>query len=306
MVAPRVHEVRSRHLRVLVEARGECGVQRADHRRPDRADDEVATLVIPLQSPDKVVGERLDGLCEARAVGSLDTCLHTIGHRVQHADGEAAVGAPGDLGGAENGGALWNVGVFARVGGKVGTRRRTPDAAGVERFERRDVAAEEAAEAAESEDSRALDEERALFRKEALEGREIHDRGVDLDLPEVGVEGRIEHQVGGEQILNVRTRTRVHFASRVERIAGGRGTNVARPANHVRHDLHVLRRAREAQAGEVSEARRTSALGLPPEGPLILLLPALDESPHLQPPRLHRIAGEAELRERDAQLRAPA
>jgi hypothetical protein len=50
----------------------------------------------------------------------------------------------------------------------------------------------------------ALDEERAPLLEELLEGREVHHRRVGLDLAEVGVDGGVHREVGGEAVLEVR------------------------------------------------------------------------------------------------------
>src|SRR2546430_17189758 len=61
-----------------------------------------------------------------------------------------------------------------------------------------------------------------------------------------------------------------------------------------------------AQAFEVAEALRAACFGLAPPRPLVLLVVALDEAADLEPPRLHGVAGEAELAVRDANLRGPS
>jgi hypothetical protein len=66
--------------------------------------------------------------------------------------------------------------------------------------------------AAEVEDAAALEEEVALLREEQAEARQVDLLLVDLDLREVGVDGEVGRQVGGDAVLEVaaerRSRTR--------------------------------------------------------------------------------------------------
>src|SRR5258708_4680514 len=63
---------------------------------------------------------------------------------------------------------------------------------------------------------------------------------------------------------------------------------------------------RNAKPLEMPEPRRAARLRLAPPRPLVLLVVALAEAPDLQSPRLYRIAGEAELAVRNADLRCPS
>ena len=68
---------------------------------------------------------------------------------------------------------------------------------------RADASRVEQLRTAELKDLRAFDEEGAALLESRLERGEVHDRGIDLHLPEVRVDGRIEREVAGEAILEV-------------------------------------------------------------------------------------------------------
>jgi hypothetical protein len=59
----------------------------------------------------------------------------------------------------------------------------------------------------EGEDSGALHEERPLFLVPGLEGREVHNRRVNFDLAEIGVQGGVQGNVGAEPVLQVHAHT---------------------------------------------------------------------------------------------------
>src|SRR6185503_21218485 len=98
--------------------------------------------------------------------------------------------------------------------------RRPPDAAAVEERERRDVAAEETVEPAEAEGTASLDEEGPPLREEGLERRQVDDRRIHFDLAEVGVDGRVEREVGRQQVLEIGTGPRIGVLLPVEGIVG--------------------------------------------------------------------------------------
>src|SRR6185503_4075694 len=109
----------------------------------------------------------------------------------------------GDLRRAQDRRCFRNVGVGAGAVGEVCTLRRTTDAPGIERAERRDITAEIAVESAEAEYAGTGDEEGTFFRERRLEGREVHDRRISFDLAEVGIERGVESKVGAEVVLQV-------------------------------------------------------------------------------------------------------
>ena len=65
----------------------------------------------------------------------------------------------------------------------------------------------DAAAAELTEEGGALDEERALLGEEGLEGREVHDGRIHLDLAEVRIHRGVQREVGPE------TELRVHAAA---------------------------------------------------------------------------------------------
>ena len=72
---------------------------------------------------------------------------------------------------------------------------RQADAAGEEQIDRLRLA--------ELERRRVLEEERPLLGEEQIEAREVHLLLVGLDLREVGVDGRVEREVGTDSPLHV-------------------------------------------------------------------------------------------------------
>src|SRR5438067_12190512 len=56
---------------------------------------------------------------------------------------------------------------------------------------------------AEAEDLESFGEERPLLRIERLELCEVDDRGIDLDLPEIGIQRAGERQRRGERVLEI-------------------------------------------------------------------------------------------------------
>src|SRR5439155_3898682 len=86
---------------------------------------------------------------------------------------------------------------------------------------------EAAAVAAEGEQLAALDEERPALLQLRLERREVDDRGIDLDLAEVGVEAGVERQGRGEAVFEVGAAAAGIVAGRMERVARRAGPPVA-------------------------------------------------------------------------------
>src|SRR6266571_8564110 len=122
----------------------------------------------------------------------------------------AAAGLPGQLDSAEDVRATGDVGE-ARVGVvPLGHRPpgRPPDAAAIEELGLSPVEAPVVAPAAvpEIEDRRPFDEERPLLGEERLDVTQIHDGGVHLDLPEVGVDRPAEREVAADPDLEIRSR----------------------------------------------------------------------------------------------------
>jgi hypothetical protein len=170
-------------LRVLRQLRLEQWIlQVADDRGGDEADLGIAVIEVALDPAHEVVGTRLHFLGTQRAV-QLDRGRLPRSECLEQAEGPARLAASGELRRADDLGRVGHVGVLGAV--RQVALGLPSDPSRIEHPEVRDVGAEIAAEVTEAEDTTAFDEEGTPLREERLERREVHDRGIHLDLAEV-------------------------------------------------------------------------------------------------------------------------
>ena len=116
-----------------------------------------------------------------------------------------------------------------------------------------------------------LDEERALLLVVGLERGEVEDRRVGLDLPEVGLEGGVEREVGRDAVLEVGAEVALVVPALVRRPVGGGIGRIGGAAHHVRHDLELAGRADAVESRDGAGAAHESLLvtvPVRPGGPL--------------------------------------
>ena len=115
-----------------------------------------------------------------------------------------------------------------------------------------------------------LAEERALLRKEGLEGGEVEDLLIDLHLPEVRQDGRLEGEVAGQVPLGI-------AADGEARPGAGDGTEAPLEVAHAGQgegaQLEAALRRQVGQVLEAAVARHHGGVGAGDEGPLVGLLP---------------------------------
>ena len=226
--------------------------QRAQTVRPPvhrRADDTDIRLVRELatHARDGIAGERLHGLPRQEAT-SQDVGELLLRDGVHHADRVPAHAAR-QLRRAENRRLRRRVGVRRIVDRQIaGGLRRTADAPGVEQ-----VVAAVVAVGVEAKVAGTLDEEGAPLREERLEGRQVDDGRVGLDLTEVRVDGRRERQAGGEGVLHVEAERGVWRRRAQKRIAAD-GLSRQVPPRHTASTPN----ASASRPSSVQPARRTT------------------------------------------------
>ena len=236
----------------------------------------------------EVVGQRLHREVAARAVQELHRSALAPGDAVERTDRPAALRTPRELRGTEDRGVLGHVGKLDRDRETTAERRdlrRPPDAPRRQHRQARHVGAEEAAEPTQAEVPRTLDEERPLFVEESLKGGKIHDCRVDFDLTEIGVDGRIERQVGRDAQRGVAADATIDRV-RIEEWIGPIAGNIRRASHRVRHQLRAAGRMSNHQTMQVSEARRPARLVQSPPRPLRQLVQPVLLTPDLQAPGL--------------------
>ena len=255
--------------------------------------------------PHEVIGQGLHGVVGAKAAGGIEH-RRPLARRggVEHADRPPTRRPAGELSSAEDGGVVWKVHKLPRRERR--SQRPVPDAARVEELRRVAELDEASRPASEPEDVRPLDEEGPVLGQELLERRQVHERGVDLDLAEVGVHRRVQGEVGGHAVLEVQPRAPEIVARFVEGIRGVTGLPEGAAPHAVGEELEPLRRRDVAQPGQVSEARHEPAFRLPDERPHGEFVLAQNGPHEADAPDLVRGAREAQLRERDTVLGRPA
>src|SRR5439155_9036741 len=220
------------------------------------------------------------------------------------ADRPAAGRAPGELGGAEDGGAPGDVLEGAARGWLP--LRRPPDAPRIQ-VQRQVAEVDHAAAAApEVEDLRALDEERPVLREELFEGREVHERLVNLHLPEVGVHRRVERLAGAHAVLQIRAHTALVRARRLKGVAAHRRLAVRPGPDGVGQDLDVFAGLEAREPDQAGEAGGHAVLGPGHERKERQLVLALNPADEAHAPYLRLGPGEAQLWERNADFGRPA
>jgi hypothetical protein len=190
MVAPIEIRIGAHGARGMRQQGLESGIIEAPiHGCHEAAQDDVAASHVALAPGDEIVGERLDGLTDARSILCLDFRGFTARDRVEHSDAEAAGGAPGQFRGAKDLGVLGHVRIGSGVERETCSLWWPADAARVEKSEPK-AAINVAPWLAEVENITALDEEWPSLGKERLILTEIDDGRIDLDLAEIRVHRR--------------------------------------------------------------------------------------------------------------------
>src|SRR5690606_1177547 len=98
----------------------------------------------------------------------------------------------------------------------------------------------------EVEDAPSFEEEVALFRELQVESREIYLLFVDLDLREVGVEGKVGGQAGRDPVLHVQAGIDIRFIGEPGRIVAAG----LQPGDPVRLDLQIPARRWRLEADQ--------------------------------------------------------
>ncbi len=275
--------------------RAEPAVDGRDHA----ADRRPALVEVLLQAQAEIIGQRLDGDAIGDAAGEDAGALRAR-EALDDADRQAGARLAGQLERADDGRRLGRSDEAVGLGIVL---RRPADAAGIEEVVAGHIAVP--AHQPEAEDVPALDEERPLLLVIGLEGGQVDDGRVGLDLAEVRIEGEIEGQVAGDADLAVQ--------AAVERTGPAGGEGIARLggeapelADRIGEELDLARRLDPAEAAELAEERDPAGRVLGdvlPERALVLA----EEAPgHLESPGGVRDSGEAELGEGDAHLGRPA
>ncbi len=146
-----------------------------------------------------------------------------------------------------------------------------------------------------------FDKERALLLEEGLEGGEVELGRVGLHLAEVGLQGTVQGEVGGDAVLEVRS----EVSESVDAVLAARSDRVGSAPHRVGEDLELARRGDVLQAHEGAEPAHEPALLAVPRHPRRVLAAAMHIAVDLQPPGIE--AGAVpDGRERDADLRVPA
>ena len=197
-------------------------------------------------------------------------------------------------------------------------RRRPPDPSRIE-----DLVGVAAVRSAELDAERrleeveALGEEGALLGKEGLEGGEIEDALIRLDLPEVRVERPDQGHVAGERIAQVEARAGPRDrargvpdrgAGREEQGSGGVGRRRARggaAGREVGTQLQRAHRPDPAEAGQLSEHADVAGRPVGPVAPLILLVAAREDPVEVEA-EAPRSVGDAEDAQRDLHFQRPS
>src|SRR5258707_8083817 len=124
---------------------------------------------------------------------------------------------------------------------------------------------------------RSLDEERAAVLKERLEGGEVHDGRIRLDLTKIRVHGGVQSEVWRNAVLHIRPAGHRLLAAPGRR--AGRSARVRDRCvlgDRVRHDLEPTERCDVVDAAEIPELRGDPELRASIERPARALLEPLD------------------------------
>src|SRR5436309_3825182 len=264
-----VAEIHSTDIGVIAEETLGRRIDIAVDRGPHEAEPALPVAVILRQPQHAVVRERLDG---GAALG------RALGDPLNGTDREPTGQAARDLRGTQDA-----RGIVADP-----PRVEQPFTATVH-----DVAVH-----TEIEDARSFHEERAPLLIERLEGREIDDRRVRLDLAEVGVYGRIDGDVRSDAVFDVRTPIilLVALESRGRQVLGDR----------VRGDFQPPRCRETIETDDVTELRNEAAARDSVQRPTDALAAVpVDVAPDREAKRVTGGVRIPELRQRNAKLRGP-
>jgi hypothetical protein len=147
-----------------------------------------------------------------------------------------------------------------------------------------------------------LDEERALLVIERLERRQVEHGRIRFDLAEVGLHGRVEREVGGDAVPEVRP----HVAEPVHVITRPLDARIGRALDEVRKELDLTRRMDARQSGQVAPAAHGPVLLAIPDHPGCVLAAPLHVPVDLEPPRHHRLGAVLDRGEGNPDLGVPA
>src|SRR5207249_414623 len=219
VVAPAVEEVHTARVGGAAEHVEPWCVEIPIHRGGDEADGGIAVTQVALQPPHEVIRERLH-LVAVRGTGRAGRRRPlACGHGVEHADGPTVCPFAAEFGRAENGAARRHVDEVVGRGGR--SFGGPSDAARVEVLGSVGELREPPSVAPEAEDLSSLDEEGPPLLELYLEGGEVDDRGIELDLPEIGVDGRVEREVRADAVLEIGTHAAEIRAPSVEGVLRG-------------------------------------------------------------------------------------
>ena len=157
----------------------------------------------------------------------------------------------------------------------------------------------------EAERAGALDEERPPLREECFEGVEVDDGRVGLDLAEVRIGRGRQGEARGHRVLQVEAHRGARIRRMRQRVAF---LDVVRldSAHRVRHQLEALRGAAQPDAAHLRELRHEPVGVARQQRPGGDLVEARDLADDGKPHRAALVVVEAQLRERNPELRRPA
>ena len=181
-----------------------------------------------------------------------------VGHRPEHPDRRPRCQTPREFGGAENRRCR---GIVDEITGCSPGGGRT-DATGV-----KPVVIDAVQEIAP------LQEERAPFGEEGLEARQVHLGRIRLDLSEIGIDRRLERQVGAETHLRVQPDTSLEVRAGRERVAWIGVADHLRRARDVRQQLQAATRRDPVDAVQIAETGRPALLRPRHHRPVDFLVP---------------------------------
>ena len=300
-IGPAVIEVDTSDVRTRAKQILEHGVaQIAIHRRAANSQDRLSAAKISSNSADEIVRQgfhRRFGFDVRRVDHS---CFFLGGKCIEHADRPCS-DLTSQLAGTDDRGrvrgvnklsvheALWWPADSSRVKDLLVTVRRP------------------AADRANVEDVRALDEEWPLLRKKRFVGREIHHGWINFHLTEIGIDGGGKCKPARQTVFEICSRRRFRVVGAIKRIR-----RIARSPRKLRagigHELETTRSRNVDDSGEIALERHEARIGLLPRRPAVTFIPPRHVAHHLKAPDPlypRRHAAESKLRERNSVLRRP-
>ena len=142
-----------------------------------------------------------------------------------------------------------------------------------------------------------LGEKRAFFRKSRRKCREVHLRRISFDLPEVGVERRVEGQIGSETHPEIGADPGSEIPPVIERIRVIPSGIHRRRSDHHREQFQPPAAADAVNTAEIAEPRGPRFFRSRNRHPIDSFIQRRNEAPDVEPPDVHRLIAEAELRE---------